>query len=113
MASKILRCSVHSAAENIKTFRALFPLLFLFALSHVQAETTVRASYGSNKVHLSCWTDGNLVPNALFTFGEPISSNMTGDGNILTVVVTPENETDVRCIDGQGLQSASYHLFRE
>ena len=105
----------HSTAGNLKAFRGLFSLLLVLeaCAALVQAaRPTLHAVFqrDSNEVELTCRRGAGVVQNAQFTFGVPISRVMTVDGNnSLTVVVTPENETEVRCSDGE--QSDILHLF--
>ena len=118
MATKLLLGTAHSAAGSLKTFRALVSLLLVLVayISFVQAaKPTLHAhpESGSNEVVLTCSSEGTLVPNALFKFEEPISSVMTGNGNSLTVVVAPENETEVRCRETGGEESDILYLFGE
>ena len=122
MATKLLLGTAYSAAGSLKTFRGLVSLLLVLVayISLVQAaKPTLHAvpeSY-SNEVVLKCRNEGTMVvlPNAEFTFGEPISSVMTGNGNTgsLTVVVAPENETEVRCRETGGEESDILYLFGE
>ena len=120
MATKLLLGTAHSAAGSLKTFRALVSLLLVlvaYNISFVQAaKPTLHAepASDSNEVVLTCRNEGTVVvKDAKFNFGEPIFSDMTGDGNSLTVVVAPENETEVRCRETGGEESDILYLFGE
>ena len=116
MATKLLLGTAHSAAGSLKTFRDILSLLLVLVayVSLVQAaKPTLHAdpASDSNEVELTCRSGNTVVQNAQFTFGEPISSVMTADGISLTVVVAPENETEVRCRESGGEESDILYLF--
>ena len=119
MATKLLLGTAHSAAGSLKTFRGLVSLLLVLVayVSLIQAaKPTLHAepASDSNEVVLTCRNEGTVVvQDAKFNFGEPIFSVMTGDGNSLTVVVAPENETEVRCRETGGEESDILYLFGE
>ena len=112
---KLLFSSAHSTDECLKTYRGLFSLVLVLVafVSLIQAKPTLHAVFqgDSNEVELTCRSGVDVVLDALFTFGDPVSISVTGEGNSLTVVITPQNETEVRCSDGELSASDILYLF--
>ena len=91
-------------------YRGLVLVLTAY-ISLLEAKPTLHAAFqgNSSEVELTCRSGVDVVLDALFIFGDPVSSNVTGEGNTLTVIIAPENETKVRCSDGE--QSDILYLF--
>ena len=104
----------YSAADSLRVFRDFLLVLVAYVPLVQAAKPTLHAAFpGDTKVELTCSGVVDVVQNARFIFGEPTSaySVVTGDGSILTVVVTPENETKVRCQETGGEESDVLYLF--